>query len=249
MRRTHERPAPPAIVVELRGGVAEDLVEYAGKKISRVLPRTGQPVLRARARVTRHGDPARERPVVAQANVDVNGRFVRDESSATNRPGSWGHPPTKSPRRLHRPCRRSPPPRERRPAGTLTVAGRAVGPADLVAPVLPVVAPHSQVVPPSAVLPVHASFAAIKQVLEYGGDTRRGRSAPGRAGRPQRASHPVAADPRLARLRHGGHSGGAATVTGPHRRRGPSGAGYRDHRPLSGTAHGATIDAFVEIGD
>jgi polyhydroxyalkanoate synthase len=57
-------------------------------------------------------------------------------------------------------------------AGTLTVAGRTVGPADLVAPVLTVVAPHSQVVPPSAVLPVHASFAAIeKQVLEYGGDT------------------------------------------------------------------------------
>lgn len=37
MRRTHERPAPPAIVVELRGGVAEDLVEYARKKISHVL--------------------------------------------------------------------------------------------------------------------------------------------------------------------------------------------------------------------
>ena len=56
--------------------------------------------------------------------------------------------------------------------GTLTVAGRTVGPADLVAPVLTVVAPHSRVVPPSAVLPVHASFAATeKQVLEYGGDT------------------------------------------------------------------------------
>ena len=40
------------------------------------------------------------------------------------------------------------------------------------APVLTVVAPHSRVVPPSAVLPVHASFGATdKQVLEYGGDT------------------------------------------------------------------------------
>jgi polyhydroxyalkanoate synthase subunit PhaC len=56
-------------------------------------------------------------------------------------------------------------------SGTLTVAGRAVGPADVVAPVLTVVAPHSRVVPPSAVLPVHLAFAAAeKQVLEYGGD-------------------------------------------------------------------------------
>jgi ribosome-associated translation inhibitor RaiA len=81
-RRTHERPAPPPIVVELRGDVAADLVEYARKKISHVLTHTGQPVLNARARVARHGDPARERPVVAQANVDVNGRFVRVQIEA-----------------------------------------------------------------------------------------------------------------------------------------------------------------------
>ena len=56
--------------------------------------------------------------------------------------------------------------------GTLRVAGRTVGPADVVAPVLTVVAPHSQVVPPSAVLAVHDAFtAAGKQVLEYHGDT------------------------------------------------------------------------------
>jgi len=30
MRRTHERPAPPAIVVELRGDVATDLDESSG---------------------------------------------------------------------------------------------------------------------------------------------------------------------------------------------------------------------------
>jgi polyhydroxyalkanoate synthase len=55
---------------------------------------------------------------------------------------------------------------------TLTITGRTVGPTDVVAPVLAVVAPHSRVVPPSAVLPVHAAFAtADKQVLEYGGDT------------------------------------------------------------------------------
>ncbi len=55
MRRTHERPAPPPIVVELRGDVAEDLGEYARKKVGHVLTHTAQPVLNARVR----RDPAR----------------------------------------------------------------------------------------------------------------------------------------------------------------------------------------------
>jgi ribosome-associated translation inhibitor RaiA len=83
MRRTQERPGPPAPVVELRGGVAQDLAEYARSKVGHVLTHTGRPVLHARVRVTRHGDPARERPVVAQANVDVNGRPVRVQVEAT----------------------------------------------------------------------------------------------------------------------------------------------------------------------
>jgi ribosome-associated translation inhibitor RaiA len=36
-----------------------------------------EPVLHARVRLTRAGDPARDRPVIAQVNVDVNGRLVR----------------------------------------------------------------------------------------------------------------------------------------------------------------------------
>jgi hypothetical protein len=40
-------------------------------------------VPRSRVRVTRHADPARERPVVAQAHVDLDGRPVHVEVAAT----------------------------------------------------------------------------------------------------------------------------------------------------------------------
>ena len=108
MRRTHQRPARPETVVELRGGVADDLVDYARRKVAGVLAHTGRPVLHSRVRVTRHGDPARERPVVAQANVDLDGR-----------PGARagrGHHPARGRRSPRRPAR--PPPRAgRRGAG------------------------------------------------------------------------------------------------------------------------------------
>jgi hypothetical protein len=83
MSKTEQRPARPETVVELRGGVAEDLVDYARRKVGGVLSHTGRPVLHSRMRVTRHGDPARERPVVAQVNVDLNGRPVRVQVEAT----------------------------------------------------------------------------------------------------------------------------------------------------------------------
>ena len=83
MSRTQQRPARPDTVVELRGGVAEDLVDYARRKVAGALAHTGRPVLHSRVRVTRHGDPARERPVVAQVNIDLNGRPVRVQVEAT----------------------------------------------------------------------------------------------------------------------------------------------------------------------
>jgi polyhydroxyalkanoate synthase len=56
--------------------------------------------------------------------------------------------------------------------GTLTLAGRTLGPADLIMPMLTVVNPRSPIVPPSAVLPVHHAVATTdKQILQYRGDT------------------------------------------------------------------------------
>jgi hypothetical protein len=83
MSRTQQPPARPETVVELRGGVAEDLTDYARRKVAGVLAHTGRPVLFSRVRVTRHGDPARERPVVAQVNVDLDGRPLRVQIEAT----------------------------------------------------------------------------------------------------------------------------------------------------------------------
>ena len=54
---------------ELRGAA-----EYARRKIGGLGRLTHQPVLFARVRLTKHLDPAVQRPVVAQANVDVDGR-------------------------------------------------------------------------------------------------------------------------------------------------------------------------------
>jgi poly[(R)-3-hydroxyalkanoate] polymerase subunit PhaC len=56
--------------------------------------------------------------------------------------------------------------------GTLSIGGRTIGPAGLVAPVLTVVNPQSGIVPPSAVLAVHDAFAGTdKRVLTYSGDS------------------------------------------------------------------------------
>ena len=51
--------------------------EYARSKIGELGRYTSRPVLQARVKLTRHRDPAVQRPVVAQANLDVDGRPVR----------------------------------------------------------------------------------------------------------------------------------------------------------------------------
>ena len=51
--------------------------DYVREKIGGLSRFTHQPVLHARVRLSRHADPAVARPVIAQANLDVNGRPVR----------------------------------------------------------------------------------------------------------------------------------------------------------------------------
>jgi hypothetical protein len=83
MSRTRITPALPATVVELAGGIAEDLPDYAREKIAHVLAHTCRPVLYSRLRVVRHRDPAREHPVTAQVNVDLDGRPLRVQVAAS----------------------------------------------------------------------------------------------------------------------------------------------------------------------
>lgn len=61
-----------------RGGTISDQeADYARERVLAALRHASEPVLFARARLTRLTDPALERPAVAQANVDLNGRPIR----------------------------------------------------------------------------------------------------------------------------------------------------------------------------
>ncbi|WP_186382844.1 ribosome hibernation promotion factor [Amycolatopsis rhizosphaerae] len=68
------------IRVATDGNVPARAADYAREKVGAVIHLAHRPVLSARVRLSRHGDPARPRPVVAQANLDVNGRLVRAQA-------------------------------------------------------------------------------------------------------------------------------------------------------------------------
>ena len=56
-------------------------------------------------------------------------------------------------------------------SGELAVADRRVGPATLTTPMFTVVNPHSRMIPPESILPVHYASAAVsKRLLRYRGD-------------------------------------------------------------------------------
>ncbi|MDH2387907.1 sigma 54 modulation/S30EA ribosomal C-terminal domain-containing protein [Streptomyces sp. HNM0663] len=65
------------VQVEKRGRVSSGEIAYARDKVRAVLDRAPKPVLFARVRVTRRANPAMDRPVIAQANLDVNGKPAR----------------------------------------------------------------------------------------------------------------------------------------------------------------------------
>ncbi|BBX37472.1 hypothetical protein MMAG44476_25284 [Mycolicibacterium mageritense DSM 44476 = CIP 104973] len=76
MRQTASTQPAPDIVVTAHGDLA-DSVTYVRDKIGRIGRVTRRPMTNVRVRLSRHGDPAVERPVIAQANLVVDGRSVR----------------------------------------------------------------------------------------------------------------------------------------------------------------------------
>lgn len=83
MRQKAEAASVPDVYVTTNGEFP-GAADYARRKIGELARFSHRPVLHARVRLTRHGDPAIERPVVAQANLDVNGRPVRAQVAGVN---------------------------------------------------------------------------------------------------------------------------------------------------------------------
>lgn len=81
MKRSAPRQAPE-IQVETQGQMPPGAIEYAREKIRALIGRTRSPVLFARVKLTHMANPAMERPALAQANVDVNGRPARAHVAA-----------------------------------------------------------------------------------------------------------------------------------------------------------------------
>jgi ribosome-associated translation inhibitor RaiA len=74
--------APAEVRVSIVGDVPSGTAEYAQAKIATAARHVREPVLHARARITVHPNPAARRPVVAEANLDINGTPVRAQVDA-----------------------------------------------------------------------------------------------------------------------------------------------------------------------
>jgi ribosomal subunit interface protein len=68
--------------VTVRGQVGPAVQQYAEQKIGHVCRYAHEPVLSAHAVLTLSADPARQRPAIAEATLDVNGTFLRAQVAA-----------------------------------------------------------------------------------------------------------------------------------------------------------------------
>ncbi len=84
---THRTDLPAVLDVEVTThGQLPGADDYARKRIGELGRLAHQPVLHARVRLSQHGDPAVARRVVAQANLDVNGRLIRAQVDGVTAP-------------------------------------------------------------------------------------------------------------------------------------------------------------------
>ena len=74
--------APAQVRVSVSGNVPSGTAEYAQAKIATAAGHVREPILHARARITANPNPAAQRPVVAEANLDLNGIPVRAQVDA-----------------------------------------------------------------------------------------------------------------------------------------------------------------------
>ncbi len=70
------------IQISRRGDVPEDAMIYARDMMATLIARIREPVLYAEVEVEHAPDPARERPALAEATIDLNGKLVRAHVAA-----------------------------------------------------------------------------------------------------------------------------------------------------------------------
>jgi ribosome-associated translation inhibitor RaiA len=78
----HRVGAIADLEIVIHGDIPADARAEAVRKIKALSRYAHEPVLHARVRLTRAGDPAVARAVIAQVNLDVNGRMVRAQVAA-----------------------------------------------------------------------------------------------------------------------------------------------------------------------
>ncbi|HEX6299421.1 MAG TPA: sigma 54 modulation/S30EA ribosomal C-terminal domain-containing protein [Acidimicrobiia bacterium] len=82
MTGNQRMPTPEEITVVTHGDISEEEIEYARDRVRTVLAKITEPVLLARVKLTFASDPARTRPAIAQALLDVDGDLVRAHMAA-----------------------------------------------------------------------------------------------------------------------------------------------------------------------
>ncbi|KIQ64645.1 integrase [Kitasatospora griseola] len=76
----------PEVELEAQGDLPPGMPELARNKVLSLLDEVPEPVLSVRIRLSQTHNPATERPFIAQANLDVNGRPARAHVAAESMP-------------------------------------------------------------------------------------------------------------------------------------------------------------------
>ena len=79
------------VQAETRGAVPEGAASFAVHRVSSLLRIAPEPVLFARVKLTMAADPAVERPAIAQASIDLNGRLIRAQAAGETMRAATGH--------------------------------------------------------------------------------------------------------------------------------------------------------------
>jgi len=74
-------PQTLQVQTETWGAVPDEAVRLAVQQVSSLLRMAPRPVLLARVKLTMAADPAVEHPLIAQANIDLNGRLIRAQAA------------------------------------------------------------------------------------------------------------------------------------------------------------------------